>query len=146
MASSHESPFRLVLRLALVVLMVFAGIAHFVVPGVFTGMVPPQLPSPFLLVLISGAAEIGLGLGLLHPRLRPRAGQGLIALYIAVFPANIYMALAEVPLAGVPTQPWMLWARLPLQAVFIAWAYAASRPSPTSPLKASVNNSNTNSP
>ncbi len=139
MAAPYESRFRRVLRLALVALMVFVGISHFVVPDFFSVMVPPQLPSPFLLVLISGAAEIALGLGLLHPRLRPRAGQGLIALYIAVFPANVYMALAEVPLAGIPTQPWMLWARLPLQAVFIAWAYAASRPSPASPLGASIN-------
>jgi uncharacterized membrane protein len=133
MQPSAESHFRRALRLALVGLMVFAGVSHFVTPAFFTVMVPPQLPSPLALVLISGVAEIALGLGLLHPRLRRRAGQGLIALYIAVFPANLYMALAEVPLAGIPTQPWMLWARLPLQAVFIAWAYAVSRPAPAQP-------------
>jgi len=127
MHAAAESVFRRIVRLALAGLMVFAGVSHFVTPGFFTVMVPPQLPSPLALVLLSGAAEIALGLGLLHPRLRLRASQGLIALYIAVFPANIYMALAEVPLPGLPTEPWMLWARLPLQAVFMLWAYVAGR-------------------
>lgn len=116
-------------RLSLTVLMVFAGVSHFVNPSFFTVMVPPQLPSPLALVLISGAAEIGLGLGLLHPRLRGLAAKGLIALYIAVFPANIYMALAEIQLAGIHTEPWVLWARLPMQAVFILWAYFVGRDS-----------------
>lgn len=127
MLALHEPWLRRLLRLSLAVLMVFAGVWHFVAPGFFTVMVPPQLPWPLALVLISGAAEIGLGLGLLHPRLRPLSAKGLIALYIAVFPANLYMALAEIPLAGIRTEPWILWARLPLQAVFIAWAYAAGR-------------------
>lgn len=128
MSPAPESGLRRALRLALMALMVFAGVSHFVQPAFFTVMVPPQLPSPLALVLLSGAAEVALGLALLHPRLRHRASQGLIALYVAVFPANVYMALAEIPLLGVPTQPWMLWARLPLQAVFIAWAYAVGRP------------------
>lgn len=135
MLALHEPWLRRLLRLSLVVLMVFAGVSHFVTPGFFTVMVPPQLPWPLALVLISGAAEIGLGLGLLHPRLRRLAANGLIALYIAVFPANIYMALAEIQLAGIHTEPWVLWARLPMQAVFILWAYFVGR-GPVLPVKA----------
>ncbi len=129
MLAPREPWLTLFFRLSLAALMIFAGVSHFVSPGFFTVMVPPQLPSPLALVLISGAAEIGLGLGLLHPRLRRLAAKGLIVLYIAVFPANIYMALAEIPLAGLRTQPWMLWARLPMQAVFILWAYLLGRDS-----------------
>jgi uncharacterized membrane protein len=110
--------------------MLTAGVGHFVVPELFIPMVPPMLPSPRGLVYVSGVFELGLGLMLLHPAWRRLASYGLIALYIAVFPANVYMALAGLPFGDLPTPGWALWARLPLQAVFIAWAYAVGKSAP----------------
>jgi uncharacterized membrane protein len=118
------------LRLLLAVAMVVVGVVHFVKPEGFVRIVPAFLPAPLALVLISGAAEILGGLGLLVPRTRRLAGWGLIALYIAVFPANINMALQRIPLGEAPVSPLALWLRLPFQAVFIAWAYWMTRPDP----------------
>jgi uncharacterized membrane protein len=73
---------------------------------------------------VSGVAEIAGGLGLLVPRTRRAAAWGLIALFIAVFPANVNMAVNELPLGTKTVPAWTLWARLPLQLVLIAWAYA----------------------
>ena len=83
-------------------------------------IVPPGLPSPQALVLISGIAEMAGGLGLLVPRLRAAAACGLIALLIAVFPANIYMAMSPERFAHLHVPAWALWARLPLQFLLIA--------------------------
>jgi uncharacterized membrane protein len=71
------------------------------------------------MVYISGVAEIAGGIGLLLRPFRRAAAWGLVALLVAVFPANIYMALDRVGADGVPG--WVLWARLPLQAVLIWW-------------------------
>jgi uncharacterized membrane protein len=112
--------------------MVSVGILHFVAEPFFTQIVPPQLPAPRLLVWISGVFEIALGLGLLPRSTRRLAGYGLVALFIAVVPANIYMAAANVQLQGMPEwfrQPpqLALWLRLPFQLVFIAWAWWTSQ-------------------
>ena len=96
-----------------------AGIMHFVAPDQYMRVMPPYLPQPRALVLISGAAEIAGGLGLLVPQLRRYAAWGLIALLVAVFPANVYMAQE-----GIMGPPWALWARLPMQAVLIWWVYS----------------------
>ncbi|AYA36179.1 DoxX family membrane protein [Hymenobacter oligotrophus] len=112
--------------LGLSALFVTAGIFHFTNPKPFVRIVPPQLPAPEALVGISGAAEIGLGL-LLLPRLTRRlAAWGLVALLVAVFPANMYMA--RLPGGGLGLPQWVLWARLPLQGVLIAWAWWYTRP------------------
>ena len=111
----------------LAVAFVGAGVLHFVRPHVFEAIVPPYLPAPRLLVLVSGAAEVLGGVGLLVPAVRPWAGWGLVALLVAVFPANVYMATAAERFAGV-APAWALWARLPLQAVLIGWVWWASRP------------------
>jgi uncharacterized membrane protein len=106
--------------------MVGMGILHFVVPGPFVRMVPSALPSPLLLVQTSGFFEVAGGVGLLVPRVRRAASYGLVLLYLAVFPANVNMALhPAVTAPGIPV--WSLWARLPLQAVFIAWALWVGR-------------------
>lgn len=97
-----------------------AGAAHFASPGFFVKIVPPFLPWPQALVAISGAAEIAGAAGLLTARWRTRAAYGLIALLIAVFPANIYMAVE-----GLMLPAWALWARLPLQFVLIWWVWQA---------------------
>ena len=109
--------------------MVAIGVSHFVDPDPFVRIVPSVLPWPLALVYISGFFEILGGLGLLHPRTRRAAAWGLIALYVAVFPANLNMAINEIQLtAGGDLPVWAIWARLPLQAVFIAIAYWFTRP------------------
>lgn len=96
-----------------------SGVLHLVRPEIFLRIVPPMLPAPGMLVFVSGVAEIAGAIGLWVPPLQRAAGIGLIALLIAVFPANIYMAVAHDKFAQFPQ--WALWARLPLQGVFI-WA------------------------
>lgn len=114
-------------RWLLTVVMVLAGINHFVVPATYVGMMPADLPVPLLLVYISGVAEIAGGLGLIPRATRKYAAWGLIALFVAVFPANLNMALNELPLGTTPVPTWALWARLPLQLVFIYWAWESGR-------------------
>lgn len=112
-------------RVVLAGLFVGAGVLHLVRPEPFERIVPPGLPAPSLLVLVSGLAEILGGAGLLPARTRRAARWGLGALLLAVFPANVWMALDPVA-AGVPEVPrWVLWARLPLQPLLMAWVWWA---------------------
>jgi uncharacterized membrane protein len=104
---------------------VAAGVLHFVRPGLYARIVPPFLPFPVALVYISGIAEIVGGIGVLIPSLRPLAGIALVALLIAVFPANLYMAFAP-DRAGFGIAPLWLWLRLPIQVVLIAWVWWAT--------------------
>lgn len=99
----------------------FAGTLHFLKPAMYVKIMPLFVPWPLALVYISGAAEIAGGLGLLIPALRRAAAWGLVALLVAVFPANIYMATnpAEAGAASLPA--WGLWGRLLLQPLFIWW-------------------------
>lgn len=115
------------------VFMVAAGLNHFRDPGFYLAMMPSALPAHEALVAISGVAEIAGGLGLILPATRRLAAWGVIALLIAVFPANINMAINDLPLGGEPMPAWALWARLPLQFVMIAWAYWLTRPDPETP-------------
>jgi uncharacterized membrane protein len=103
----------------LALLFVGAGVLHFVAPAPYLRIMPPYLPTPLLLVYISGAAEIAGGIGLLLPATRRLAGWGLLALLVAVFPANVYMLQAHGTGMAVPL--WALWLRLPLQLVLMAW-------------------------
>ena len=103
-----------------------AGLNHFRDPGFYLVMMPPVLPWPLLLIYISGVFEVLGGLLVLVPATRRLAGWGLIALLIAVFPANLYAAIAHVKLPGGEIPPLLLWLRLPFQAVFIAWVYYAT--------------------
>jgi uncharacterized membrane protein len=111
--------------------MVTVGILHFVRPSGFVKIVPAWLPAPFLLVLVSGFFEIAGGIGLFSRRLHRAAAFGLIALYIAVFPANVNMAVHDIQPDGGHIPTALLWLRLPFQAAFIALAWWLSR-SPTS--------------
>jgi uncharacterized membrane protein len=109
--------------------MVTMGVLHFVADDVFAQIIPPGLPWPYGLVWLSGVFEIALGLGLIPRATRHFAGWGLVALFIAVFPANIYMAVANAHVPGHdPLPPALLWGRLPLQFLFIAWALWVSKP------------------
>jgi uncharacterized membrane protein len=103
--------------------LIFAGTGtmHFVTPDAFVQIVPPMLPAKEALVAISGAAELAGAAGLLIPQTRRYAAYGLIALLVAVFPANIYMALDRTRFASLPE--WALIARLPLQFLLIAWIW-----------------------
>jgi uncharacterized membrane protein len=115
------------LRLAAGPFFVFAGILHFINPRAYQRIVPPYLPSPEALVYASGVAEIAGGAGLVPEATRRPAGWWLIVTLVAVFPANLHMALHPDEFPKVPGGAVSLWARLPLQAVFIAWVASAMR-------------------
>lgn len=114
---------------------VVAGIMHFVVPELYVQVVPPSLPRPLALVYLSGIAEIVLGVGVVYSRTRRLAAWGIVALLIAVFPANVYMATSGVVIEGVPGGPGdpsalVRWGRLPFQVVFVLWAWCYTRDPP----------------
>ncbi|HEY4258846.1 MAG TPA: DoxX family protein [Schlesneria sp.] len=104
----------------LALLMVSAGILHFIRSGFFLKIVPDYLPFPLEIVYVSGVCEIALGILLMIPRFSHLAAWGIIALLIAVFPANIY-AYQHQEL--IPAPPIVHLLRLPLQGVLILWAY-----------------------
>jgi uncharacterized membrane protein len=123
---------RWILLALLSLFFVFGGVNHFIAPGLYAQMVPPWLPAPLGLVYVSGVAEIAGGIGLLIPATRRLAAFGLIALLIAVFPANLYMATSNVQLHDMPAwmsqpTPTFRWVRLPFQALFIGWAWLFAR-------------------
>lgn len=97
------------------------GINHFRTPELYLRIIPPQLPYPQAINYLSGAAEIVLAVLLVIPATSRYAAWGVIALLVAVFPANIYHLASGGAGTGIPL--WTLAARLPLQVVFIAWAY-----------------------
>ena len=99
----------------------YTGVKHFTSADAFRAICPAALPRPDVLVVVSGVAEIAGAVGLLVPRLRRAAGWGLVALLIAVFPANVHMAVSRDPAVTFGLPRWLLLARLPLQAVLIAW-------------------------
>jgi len=105
-----------------------AGVTHFLAPESFARVVPPELPRPRTLVYLSGIAEFLLGIGMQFDRTRRASAWGIVALLVAVFPANVYMATDDVAtelapdrLAGVARAA--AWARLPFQAVLVLWAW-----------------------
>lgn len=111
-------------RLPLAALFVGTGILHFTTPDTFVAIVPEALPAPRALVFASGIAELAGGLGLLGRRTARPAGWWLIATLIAVFPANVGMALQPERHPGISEA--LLWGRLPLQPLLIAWVYWAA--------------------
>jgi uncharacterized membrane protein len=112
-------------RLILGVLFVGAGLLHFVLTPIYVGIMPSYLPEPRLLVQFSGLCEILGGLGLLEPRTRVVAAWGLMALLVAVMPANLNMALHPEQFPRV--SGWVLWLRVPLQIPLILWAWRFTR-------------------
>jgi len=104
---------------------VLAGVNHFAHPDFYLQMMPDYLPWHAFLVQLSGAAEVLLGVLVLVPRTRRLAAWGVIALLIAVFPANLNMALHHDAFPDVPALG--LYIRLPVQLVLIAWAYWYTR-------------------
>jgi uncharacterized membrane protein len=113
-------------RWILGVLFIAAGVNHFVDPTTYLRMLPGYLPFPLALVYLSGIGEVIGGIGVLSTRWRTAAGWGLIALLVAVFPANVHMA--RHPELFPSISPTLLWGRLPLQGLLIAWVWWTTRP------------------
>jgi uncharacterized membrane protein len=116
-----------VLRRLFGVFFILAGVMHFVRPRDYRAIMPDYLPAHRELVIASGVAEIAGGVGTLIPATRRAASWWSIATLIAVFPANLHMALNHERYKRVPGGRNALYARLPVQALFIAWARAAGR-------------------
>ncbi len=109
----------------LAIFMMGAGTMHVVNPEIYLKIMPPYLPLHKELVLLSGVFEILLGVLLLFPRCTHLSAWGIIALLIAVFPANLYLYQHQDIL---PASPVVHLLRLPLQGLFILWAYWHTRP------------------
>ena len=107
-------------KYVLAIFMITAGIMHLVNPAFFLKIVPPYLPLHKELVLVSGIFEVLLGILLLVPKTSRLAAWGIVALLIAVFPANLYLYQHQDIL---PASPILHLLRLPLQGVFILWAF-----------------------
>ena len=106
-------------RFLLGIVFILAGINHFLHASLYVRIMPPYLPWPTFLVYLSGLCEIALGAGMLIPSATRPSAWGLIALLVAVFPANLHMAFHADKFAEF--NPALLWWRLPLQAVLIVW-------------------------
>ena len=115
----------------LAVCMIVVGVLHFVFTEPFIKIVPNLLPYPATLVYLSGFLEILGGIGLLIPALSQIAAWGLVLLFIAVYPANINMAVNHIQIENIPDSNWLQAIRLPFQFVLIAWAWWLTRPDGT---------------
>lgn len=115
---------RFILKLLFAILFIIAGSLHFLKTGLFLKIIPSYLPYPKVLVYVSGIFEMGLGMLLFIPSLSRLAGLGLILLLVAVFPANLHMALHPELFPELPS--WTYWLRLPLQCVLILGVYWCS--------------------
>jgi uncharacterized membrane protein len=116
-----------ILRWFLAIFFLLAGVNHFRDPAIYLGMMPEWIPWPSGVNVVSGICEMAGGMGLLFPWTRRASGWGLIALLVAVFPANLHVALQGY-MPGTSFSPTVLWLRLPFQGVLIAWvAWVAFR-------------------
>jgi uncharacterized membrane protein len=118
---------RLLVRILLAALFLLAGMVHLLKPALFRTIMPPWIPAPMACILVSGVAELLGGVGLLVPNhgVQMTAGWWLLLLLMAVFPANIYMAAADIRVHNFPSHNWMSWARLPLQPILmlmVSWS------------------------
>ena len=118
---------RTLVRFALGLGMGAAGAAHFVTPQPFVGHIPETVPYRAELVAVTGGVELLLAFGVIGPRRWRRAsGIALAAYLVVVLPANIYAAVSQVPIDGVPAG-WARWGRLPLQVPLILAALWSTR-------------------
>lgn len=115
------SKLKIAMKYLLAIFILASGVMHFTNSAFYLSIMPPYIPWHLAMVYISGLFEIVLGLMLMVPKFTRLAAWGIIALLIAVFPANIHMALHTELYSYI--SPIALWLRLPLQGVFIAWAY-----------------------
>ena len=115
---------------ALAAFFTFAGVMHFTIPKKYEATVPGYVPiSPRDAVLYSGIAELAGGLAVIPPATRSLARWWLIGLLVAVFPANVHMAVSPEEIRGLDLNRmprWALWARLPFQPLMIWWVWRAT--------------------
>lgn len=117
-----------ILLWVMAVFYIFGGIMHFARSDYYLPMMPPYLPWHAALIFLSGVAELGLGTALLIPAARSAAAWGIILLLIAVFPANLHIALHNVPVFGATEGAGIWnWVRLPFQGILILWAWWYTR-------------------
>ena len=114
--------------LLLSIFFTYAGIDHLVSPDFYVSIMPPWIPAHLELVYLSGVFEVMGGVGVLIPRFRALAGAGMVALLVAVYPANLYMAFNPELFPDIPVAA--LYVRLALQFVAFYWAYSVTRPDP----------------
>ena len=105
--------------------MVVAGTMHFIIPGLYVRMMPDYLPDHLPMVYLSGFLEVSFGILLLVERCRRFAAWGIFALLIAVFPANVFLFQNQ---QIIPAPPFLHLLRLPMQGVFLLWAFWFTRP------------------
>jgi uncharacterized membrane protein len=108
-------------RTVMGVLYVVAGMGHFVATRMYERIMPDYLPEHHALVLLSGAAEIAGGVGVMVPQTRRAAAWGIVVLLVCVMPANVWMVQHPERFQGIPL--WAMWLRLPLQLPLIWWAW-----------------------
>ncbi|HEX8267663.1 MAG TPA: DoxX family membrane protein [Pyrinomonadaceae bacterium] len=114
-------------RIATGLTFIFTGATHFLMPGKYLEMMPPFIPAPLSMVYVSGFFEILGGIGLIVSWTKRVSAYGLIALLLAVFPANVYVALKNIQLGGFMSDSFYQWVRLPLQFVLIGWVLFVSK-------------------
>ena len=122
-----EGIWKKVVLIGLAAFFINVGVDHFVNPDFYLSIMPPAFPLHIEAVYISGVFEILGGIGVLIPKFRRFSGWGLVALLIAVYPANIYMAISPDTFPDIPVSA--LYFRLVLQFIFFYWAYSVTRPS-----------------
>ncbi|WP_295121487.1 hypothetical protein [uncultured Chitinophaga sp.] len=121
LAQCHES-----MRIAAAVMFLLIGFMHLKAPQKLTYMIAGMLPYAHALVVITGILEIGLGAGLLFAATQYWSAWALIILLILMFPANIRVAVLQLPApGGLPSKPWYTWSRLLFQPVYIWWIWYA---------------------
>jgi uncharacterized membrane protein len=123
-------------RIGMAIAMIFAGAAHLLMPTPFLQHLPPWTPFAEAIIVLTGLIEIGFGAALLvlSPPWRRRTGLALAAYLVAVFPGNLYVAVAGIDVDGQPGG-WYPWLRLPVQAILIAWALWSTRPAAHTPAR-----------
>lgn len=124
-ALSTHSKRHLLALIALAVFFFVGGLGHFLFTEFYVSIVPDYIPTPALMVAISGLGELVGALGILLPRTRRIAGLGLMLLVIAVSPANVFMAENPAEFGNFPQ--WLLYARLPIQLAILLWIGYAMR-------------------
>lgn len=102
-------------------ILIIAGTLHFLVPKVYMRIMPPYIPSPRIMVMLSGVAEMWLGVMLLIPNMQTLAAFGIILMLFVFFPVHIYMIKDKKAASGLPK--WFLILRIPMQIGLILWAY-----------------------
>ncbi|MGF6846954.1 putative membrane protein [Chitinophaga sp. W3I9] len=113
-------------RISAAVMFLLIGGTHLVKPRKLTYMIEGMIPYPLFMVLFTGALEVLLGAGLLFSATQYYAGWGLMILLVAMFPANIRVAVLNLPApGGLPSKPWYIWSRLLFQPVYILWIWWA---------------------